>query len=121
MKRVSEVPRIARLKRDAHKGDRGRVLVVAGSLSMSGAACLAGWGALRGGAGLVTVATPDVVQPIVAAALPCAMTLPLPSRKGVLMASGAVAAREVQADAIVIGPGLTPAAAPFFAPLSEKK
>ena len=114
MKRVVDVPRIARLKRDAHKGDRGRVLIVAGSLSMSGAARLAGWGALRGGAGLVTIAVPDAVQPIVAADLPCAMTLPLPSRKGVLMASGAAAARAVEADAIAIGPGITTAAAPFL-------
>ena len=70
MRRVVEVPKVARLKRDAHKGDRGRVLIVAGSARMSGAARLAGWGALRGGAGLVTIATPDVVQPIVAAELP---------------------------------------------------
>ena len=40
MRRVTEVPRIARLPRAAHKGDRGRVLVVAGSLRMSGAARL---------------------------------------------------------------------------------
>ena len=53
MRRVDDIPRIARLKRDAHKGDRGRVLLIAGSLRMSGAARLAGWGALRGGAGLV--------------------------------------------------------------------
>ena len=114
MRRVLEVPKVARLKRDAHKGDRGRVLIVAGSLSMSGAARLAGWGALRGGAGLVTIATPDVVQPIVAADLPCAMTLPLPCRKGVLMASGVTAARAIEADAIAIGPGLTTGAKPFL-------
>jgi len=116
MRRVTEVPRIARLPRAAHKGDRGRVLVVAGSLRMSGAARLSGWGALRGGAGLVTIATPDAVQPVVAAELPCAMTLPLPSRKGVLTAIGATAARELaaQVDAVAIGPGLTPDAAPFL-------
>jgi len=116
MRRVTEVPRIARLPRAAHKGDRGRVLVVAGSLRMSGAARLSGWGALRGGAGLVTIATPDVVQLVVAAELPCAMTLPLPSRKGVLTAIGATAAREVAAhvDAVAVGPGLTPEAAPFL-------
>jgi NAD(P)H-hydrate epimerase len=114
VRRINEVPKIARLKRDAHKGDRGRVLIVAGSLTMSGAARLAGWGALRGGAGLVTIATPDVVQPIVAAETPCAMTLPLPSRKGALIASGAAAARAVETDAVAIGPGITTSAKPFL-------
>lgn len=115
MRRVSEIPRIARLKRDAHKGDRGRLLIVAGSQTMSGAARLAGWGALRGGAGLLTIATPESVQPVVAAELPCAMTLPLPSRKGVLMASGAAAARAKleSADAVALGPGITTGARPF--------
>ncbi len=107
MRRVADVPRIPRLRRDAHKGDRGRILVVAGSLRMSGAARLAGWGGLRGGGGLVTVATPDCVHALVAADLPCAMTLPLPSWRGTLAASGASRARAVEADAVAVGPGIT--------------
>jgi len=116
MRRLKLPPRIRRLKRDAHKGDRGRVLIVAGSRTMSGAARLAGWGALRGGAGLVTIATPEEVQPIVAAELPCAMTLPLPSRRGALTAAGAAAARALadKADAVACGPGLTTRVAPFL-------
>jgi hydroxyethylthiazole kinase-like uncharacterized protein yjeF len=59
---------------DSHKGLYGHVLVVAGSLGKSGAAVMAGHAALRAGAGLVTVATPDVVLPAVAAAHPEYMT-----------------------------------------------
>jgi hydroxyethylthiazole kinase-like uncharacterized protein yjeF len=116
VRRVAEVRRIPRLKRDAHKGDRGRVLIVAGSLRMSGAARLAGWGGLRGGGGLVTIATPDVVQPIVAADLPCALTLPLPARRGAFAASGAARAREFaeSADAVAVGPGLSLEAGAFL-------
>ena len=66
---------------DSHKGKFGHVLVIAGSLGKSGAAILAGRGALRSGAGLVTVATPDVVLPIVAGAQPELMTEPLTSTK----------------------------------------
>ena len=59
---------------DSHKGDFGRVLVIAGSLGRSGAAHLAAIGALRSGAGLVTVATPRSCLPIVAAMAPEYMT-----------------------------------------------
>ncbi len=67
------------LKRDpvANKGSYGHALIVSGSLGKSGAAILAARGALRSGAGLVTVATPQVVLPIVAAGMPEMMTVPL--------------------------------------------
>src|SRR5690606_38415181 len=48
---------------DSHKGDYGRVLIVAGSVGKSGAAFLAGLAALRSGAGTVTIATPRSVAP----------------------------------------------------------
>ena len=66
-------------KSDGHKGLYGNILIVAGSLGKSGAAVMSGSAALWSGAGLVTVATPDVVLPIVAAAHPEYMTEPLVS------------------------------------------
>lgn len=64
---------------ESHKGTFGRVLLVAGSLGKSGAAILSGRGALRSGAGLVTIATPAVVSPTVAAGRPEYMTESLQS------------------------------------------
>lgn len=55
---------------EAHKGDFGHVLLVAGSRGMTGAAGLAGKAALRTGAGLVTVATPESMLPVVAGYAP---------------------------------------------------
>ncbi len=63
----------------ANKGNYGHALITAGSVGKSGAAVLASWAALRVGAGLVTVATPEPVLPIVAAHTPEIMTEPLPA------------------------------------------
>src|SRR6266571_8389136 len=64
--------------KESNKGDFGHVLIVAGSRGMSGAAILCASAALRGGAGLVTLATPEPAQHPAAAANPCYLTLPLP-------------------------------------------
>jgi len=61
-----------------HKGSYGHVLVVAGSQGKTGAAAMAGMAALRSGAGLVTVATPESCQPVVASYHPEIMTEALP-------------------------------------------
>jgi ADP-dependent NAD(P)H-hydrate dehydratase len=74
---VTTLPRLAARAADSNKGDFGRVMVVAGSRGMSGAAILCGRAALRGGAGLVKVAVPHEILPIVAMGDPCYMTVPL--------------------------------------------
>jgi hydroxyethylthiazole kinase-like uncharacterized protein yjeF len=68
-------------KSDGNKGMYGNILIVAGSLGKSGAAVMSGSAALWAGAGLVTVGTPDVVLPIVAAAHPEYMTESLTATK----------------------------------------
>jgi hydroxyethylthiazole kinase-like uncharacterized protein yjeF len=66
-----------RRRPDSNKGTYGHALVIAGSRGKAGAAALAGWGALRAGAGLVTVATPEDSLPVVASYRPELMTAPL--------------------------------------------
>jgi ADP-dependent NAD(P)H-hydrate dehydratase len=98
---VTTIPKLPPRKADSHKGDFGRVLVVAGSRGMSGAAILCGSAALRGGAGLVTVACPEDIWPIVAVGNPCYMTLPLPERD-----ETAITQAVSSADVVVAGPGI---------------
>src|SRR5690349_22955522 len=61
-----------------HKGTFGHVLAVAGSLDWTGAALLSGTAALRTGSGLVTLAVPASLQPVVAGRVPELMTMALP-------------------------------------------
>jgi len=97
---------------DGNKGVYGHALVVAGSVGKSGAAVLASWAALRAGAGLVTVAVPEPILPIVAAHTPEIMTEALDATS-----SGSISMRSIESDrfasilkgkrALAIGPGLT--------------
>ncbi len=93
---------------DAHKGSFGTALIVAGSVNYTGAALLAGKAAYRVGAGLVTLAVPAPLHPILAGSLVEATWILLPHEMG----SIASAAVEVLTDslahvsALLIGPGL---------------
>ncbi len=107
---VNSVPHLPPRAVNAHKGSFGKVLIVAGSRGMSGAAVLCGSAALRGGAGLVRVATAADVQPCVAAGNPCYMTACLPIEvKHHLLADDAVPIileLAETADVLAVGPGI---------------
>jgi hydroxyethylthiazole kinase-like uncharacterized protein yjeF len=108
---------------DSHKGDFGRVLVIAGSLGRSGAAHLAAIGALRSGAGLVTIATPRSCLPIVAAMAPEYMTEGLEeTAAGTVDYAALDRVLEFKADVIAVGPGLgqSPGTAAFVQGLVER-
>lgn len=94
--------------RDAHKGTFGRVVVLAGSVNYTGAAVLAAEAAYRVGAGLVTLAVPEAIQPVLAAHLREATWLLLPHDMGVLNADALEVLHEElgEYDALLLGPGL---------------
>ncbi|MHC4336755.1 MAG: NAD(P)H-hydrate dehydratase [Planctomycetota bacterium] len=109
METVEHIPKLKPRAVEAHKGDFGKVCIIAGSVGMSGAAALAGRSALRAGAGLVRVATAKSVLPIVAAIEPSFTTISLPednagriSAKAVSIILDAVADNDV----LAFGPGI---------------
>ena len=109
MQEIETIPILKPRAVDTHKGDFGKVFIIAGSIGMSGAAALAGRSALRAGAGLVRVATPKSVLPIVASIEPSFTTIPLPEDS-----SGKISSKAIniileavgQNDAVAFGPGL---------------
>lgn len=98
--------------RESHKGDFGRLAILAGSRGKAGAAVLAARGALRAGAGLVTVFAPASIAPGIVASLPEAMTQELPEIGGsVARGAAELIARAWKGfDAAVVGPGLSTSA-----------
>ncbi|HIJ52066.1 MAG TPA: NAD(P)H-hydrate dehydratase [Planctomycetes bacterium] len=106
---INQIPKLKPRAVDAHKGDFGKVCIIAGSTGMSGAAALAGRAALRSGSGLVRVATPKSVLPIVASIEPSFTTIALAedsvgriSAKAVNTILNAVS----ENDALAFGPGI---------------
>jgi hydroxyethylthiazole kinase-like uncharacterized protein yjeF len=98
--------------RDSNKGTYGHALIVAGSVGKSGAAVLSSRGALRAGAGLVTVATAAEALPTVAAGMPEIMTVPLVSTDAGTIGLhaldyGRFAEVAAKKSVIAVGPGLS--------------
>ena len=95
---------------DTNKRAAGVVFVIGGSRLMTGAVCLAAEAAYRAGAGLVTVAVPKGVLPVVQSRLLETTFLALPETDDGTVARGALellADRLPEADAVAIGPGMT--------------
>jgi ADP-dependent NAD(P)H-hydrate dehydratase len=109
MQLIETIPKLKPRAADAHKGDFGKVCIIAGSIGMSGAAALAGRSALRAGAGLVRVATPKSVLAIVASIEPSFTTIALPEDS-----AGRISAKAIniildavsENDAVAFGPGI---------------
>lgn len=95
-------------KPDTHKGNYGRVLLVAGAEGYTGAPALAARAALRTGSGLIFTGVPRSVYPIVAAKLDAPMVFPLADQAGKvsLEALPAILEKLRTADACLLGPGL---------------
>ena len=85
------------------------MLVVGGSGGLVGAPALAANAALRGGAGLVKIACPEVAQQAIATLAPCATSWPLPCAGGLISrdALGPIAQLVKQHDVVAMGPGLS--------------
>ena len=97
-------------KPNAHKGSCGTVLVLAGSVGMTGAAHLASLSALRSGAGLVYLGVPESLNDVMEGKLTEVITKPLPetrTRTLSLHALDRIKALMAKADSMVIGPGLS--------------
>jgi hydroxyethylthiazole kinase-like uncharacterized protein yjeF len=94
---------------DGDKEERGRLLIVAGSAQMPGAAIIAGNAALRAGAGKVAIATGRSIATLVALAIPESRVIALDETEAGGIAPGAVAAAAAmleKLDALLIGPGM---------------
>ncbi len=108
--RASARMTVTRRKPDAHKGDYGHLMVIAGSPGKAGAAVMTAKSSLRTGAGLVSVATPNNLVPIIQSQIFEAMCIPAAeSMEGTLgIASEEELLRSVDAmSAVAIGPGLS--------------
>jgi ADP-dependent NAD(P)H-hydrate dehydratase / NAD(P)H-hydrate epimerase len=94
---------------DSNKGNYGHPLVMAGARGKSGAVLLASRAALRTGAGLVTAAMPESIQPIVAAGQAELMTEPIADRDGHFDGAHAPDALKMLLEgksALIVGPGI---------------
>ena len=109
MEIIEKIPKLGAREKDTHKGDFGKILIIASSVGFSGAAAMAGKSALRSGAGLVRIACPQSVLSIIATIEPSYTTMPLPEDS-----SGRISKKAINTilnaasdnDVLVFGPGV---------------
>lgn len=100
--------------RNIHKGNCGHLLIVAGSFGMAGAAALCAQAALRTGIGLLTIACPASIVPVLQTLVPCTMCVPLPEENGAITRDAVdILAKKLSGKtAVVCGCGLSCFTAP---------
>ena len=110
MIKIKKLPELNPRKSNTHKGSYGRVLVLAGSPGMTGAAYLCSKAALRSGSGIVTLGIPESLNPVMEVKLTCVMTHPLPETEASTLSNKG--RKEIMKlceshDVVALGPGLS--------------
>src|SRR5271170_2154017 len=98
---TTPLPTLPQRKADSHKGDYGKVLVIAGSETMIGAPAMVALAALRTGSGLCRIAAPKEIIPAILTICPYATAFPLAARDTKPLLDFAD-----QHDVLAVGPGL---------------
>lgn len=95
-------------RKDIHKGDCGRLLIIAGSLGLTGAAIMSAVSSLRCGAGLVTLVCPRSLNHIFEVSIPEVMTMPVDDTDGIINKNdlNKIIDKAKKSDCVLIGPGL---------------
>ena len=99
-------------RRNIYKNQCGHILIVAGSYGMAGAAAMCARGAMRSGAGLVTLACPESIVPMLQTLVPGAMCAPIPEKNGAVDGVDALLNAFSGKMAAVVGCGLSMRANP---------
>ncbi len=110
MIKIKNLPKLNSRKNNTHKGSYGRVLVLAGSPGLTGAAYLCSKAALRSGSGIVTLGVPESLNPVMETKLTCVMTHPLPETKASTLSNKG--RKEIvklceSHEVVALGPGLS--------------
>ncbi|SNX54512.1 NAD(P)H-hydrate dehydratase [Thermoanaerobacterium sp. RBIITD] len=101
--------KITKRNRNTHKGDYGKLLIIAGSKNMTGAAALCAMSAIKTGCGIVRLAVPQKIQPVLQGSLKEIITYGIKDKDGIFYKDSVDEILEISkdADVVAIGPGLT--------------